>query len=58
MKKYFIIDDLKTALLIKGMLNNVDFKTFHDSDKDRYSFVYVEGIEKMYGMAKTIIENL
>ena len=57
MSKYFIVDDIKVATLIKGMLG-VDYYKFNDNGKEKYTFPKVEGISRAYGQALTIIENL
>ena len=57
MSKYFIVDDIKVATLIKGMLG-VDYYKFNDNGKEKYTFPKVDGISRDYGQALTIIENL
>ena len=57
MSKYFIVDDIKVATLMKGILN-VDYYKFNDNGKEKYTFPKVDGISRAYGQALTIIENL
>lgn len=58
--KYFVVDDIKIATLMKSMLGEdyYKFKDNKDTTKTIYSFKYVEGINRAYGQAKTILENL
>ena len=55
--KYFIVDNVAIAELMKVILG-IGYYVFHDSDKDRYSFLRVDGIDKAYGQANLIIENI
>ena len=57
MSKYFIVDDIKVATLMKGILN-LDYYKFNDDGKEKYTFPKVKGISRAYGQALTIIENL
>ena len=57
MSKYFVVDDIKVATLMKGILG-IDYYKFNDDGKERYTFPRVEGISRAYGQALTIIENL
>lgn len=57
MKKYFVVDDLKVANVMRSLLN-INYYIFDDADKKRYTFERIEGIEKIYGQAIRILENL
>ena len=57
MSKYFVVDDIKVATLMKGILG-IDYYKFNDDGKERYSVPRVDGISRAYGQALTIIENL
>ena len=57
MSKYFVVDYIKVATLMKGILG-IDYYKFNDDGKERYTFPRVDGISKAYGQALTIIENL
>lgn len=57
MKKYFVVEDLKVANVMRSLLN-INYYIFDDADKKRYTFERVEGIEKTYGQAIRILENL
>ena len=50
MSKYFVVDNVAVAELMKVILG-IDYYVFHDADKDRYSFLRVDGIDKAYGQA-------
>lgn len=59
MKKYFVVDDLKIALLMEELIGKKCYKFYDDKKgKDIYTFEKFEGIGHIYGKAKTIIENL
>lgn len=55
--KYFIVDNVAIAELMKVILG-IEYYVFHDADKDRYSFLRVDGIDKAYGQANLIIKNI
>lgn len=57
MSKYFITDDYAIACCMKALLN-MDYMTFHDEDKDRYSFIKTSNINFIYGQAKNIVEDI
>ena len=57
MSKYFVVDDIKVATLMKGILG-IDYYKFNDDGKEIYTFPRVDGISRAYGQALTIIENL
>ena len=57
MSKYFIVDDIKVATLMKCILG-IDYYKFNDNGKEKYTFPKVDGISRAYGQALTIIENL
>ena len=57
MSKYFVVDDIKVATLMKCILG-IDYYKFNDDGKERYTFPRVDGISRAYGQALTIIENL
>ena len=57
MSKYFVVDDIKVATLMKGILG-IHYYKFNDDGKERYTFPRVDGISRAYGPALTIIENL
>lgn len=57
MSKFFVVDNYRVAVCMKALLN-MDYKTYHDEDKDRYSFIKTSNINFIYGQAKRIIEDI
>ena len=57
MSKYFVVNDIKVATLMKGMLN-MDYHKYNNNGKEVYTFKRVDGITHIYAKAMTIIENL
>ncbi|MEO2603023.1 hypothetical protein [Clostridium butyricum] len=57
MSKYFVVNDIKVATLMKGILG-IDYYKYNNNGREQYTFPRVDGINKAYAQALTIIENL
>ncbi|WP_252246972.1 hypothetical protein [Clostridium sp. ZBS4] len=57
MSKYFVVNDIKVATLMKSMLN-MDYYKYNNNGKVIYTFERTDNIGTVYAKAMTIIENL
>lgn len=59
MSKYFVVKDIKVAEIMSALLNQRYYKFYDEKlGQDIYTFERTENINKVYGNALTILDNL
>ena len=57
MSKYFVVDDIKVASVMATLLNKQYYK-YTNNGKEVYTFERTDNINKIYGHAMRIVNNL